>query len=141
MCHVGDLLVTSRLDGNITWVFEDLSKVFKKVKIQDEESFEYVSLEVHQQNRQVSVKIKKYIKNLLDKWKNQEVVMRHLPHPNLFKRDPNSPRLSDNVREYFHRMVAKLLYLAKRVAPDILLAVNFLAWFVKEPTHEDGMTG
>jgi hypothetical protein len=36
-------------------------------------------------------------------------------------------------------MVAKLLYLAKRVAPDILLAVNFLAGYVKEPTQEDEM--
>lgn len=137
--YVDDLLVTSLLDENITWVFDELSKVFKKVKIQDGESFEYVSLEIHQRNRQISIRMEKYIKNLLDEWKNQDGRDASPASPNLFKRDPNSPKLGDNDREVFHRMVAKLLYLAKRVAPDILLAVNFLAGFVKEPTQEDEM--
>jgi hypothetical protein len=83
--YVDDLLATSRLDENITWVFEELSKVFKKVKIQDGESFEYVSLEIHQRDRQISVKMEKYIKNLLDGWKNQDGRDASPASPNLLK--------------------------------------------------------
>ena len=37
----------------------------------------------------------------------------------------------------FHTLVAKLLYIAKRVRPHILLVVNFLTTRVQEPTQED----
>jgi hypothetical protein len=36
-------------------------------------------------------------------------------------------------------MVAKLLYLAKRVRPDILTTISFLATRVKEPTFQDSI--
>ena len=44
----------------------------------------------------------------------------------LFSIDSTSALLSDDEREYFHSMVAKLLYLAKRVRPDILLALSLI---------------
>ena len=40
-------------------------------------------------------------------------------------------------KERFHSTVAKLLYLAMRVRPDIFLAVYFLSTRVREPSVED----
>jgi hypothetical protein len=40
-------------------------------------------------------------------------------------------------REKFHSLVAKLLYLAKRVRPDILLPVSFLSTRVQSPDVDD----
>ncbi len=37
----------------------------------------------------------------------------------------------------FHSMVAKLLFLAKRGRPDVLLAVSFLTMWVKLPDEDD----
>lgn len=37
----------------------------------------------------------------------------------------------------FHRRVTRLLFLAQRVAPDILLSVNVFAGVVKAPTVQD----
>jgi hypothetical protein len=37
----------------------------------------------------------------------------------------------------FHTTVAKLLYLSKRVRPDIILLVGFLCMRVKGPTCKD----
>jgi len=55
---------------------------------------------------------------------------------NLYKmRD--SPLLEDKRREEFHSRVAKLLYVAKRVRPDILTAVGFLTTRVKQPNEDD----
>ena len=40
-------------------------------------------------------------------------------------------------KEQFHSLVAKLLYLAKRTRPDILLPVSFLSTRVNTPTVDD----
>jgi hypothetical protein len=56
---------------------------------------------------------------------------------NLFSVSTESPTLDQLEREDFHSQVARLLYLAKRTRPDILLAVSFLTTRVQEPTLED----
>ena len=42
----------------------------------------------------------------------------------LFDHDDKTEKMKDS--SFFHRMVAKLLYLSKRSRPDILLAVQYL---------------
>ena len=49
----------------------------------------------------------------------------------------DSPQLDDNYAEYFHSMTARLLYLSKRVRPDLLLSVTFLTTRVIKPTEQD----
>jgi len=50
----------------------------------------------------------------------------------LLKVRPESPPLDSDARERFHSAVAKLLYLAKRVRPEILPAISFLK---KDPSR------
>ena len=45
--------------------------------------------------------------------------------------------LTDNERERFHSITAKLLYLSKRTRPDILTAVAFLTKRVLKPQRDD----
>ena len=56
---------------------------------------------------------------------------------NLFKIDAASPTLSEDDKAYFHSTVTKLLYVAKRVRPVILLRVSFLTTIVINPTVSD----
>ena len=56
---------------------------------------------------------------------------------NLFKIDETSTALGESGREFFHSLTAKLLYLGKRVRPDILTAISFLTKRVQHPTKED----
>jgi hypothetical protein len=49
----------------------------------------------------------------------------------------DSPPLRGEAAQMFHTLTAKLLYLAKRARPDILLAVSFLTTRVQAPTEED----
>jgi hypothetical protein len=49
----------------------------------------------------------------------------------------NNPLLHDNSREFFHSIVAKLLYLCKRIRPDILTEVAFLTKRVLAPQRDD----
>jgi hypothetical protein len=55
----------------------------------------------------------------------------------LFDIDAGSVRLDGEASAEFHSRVAKLLYLAKRVRPDILCPVIFLCGRVKDSTVED----
>ena len=55
----------------------------------------------------------------------------------LFDINPDCEKLNSVEAEEFHHFVAKLLYLAKRTRPDILLAVAFLCTRVKGPDHDD----
>ena len=45
--------------------------------------------------------------------------------------------MDEKEREFFHTLTAKLLYLGKRVRPDILLAVSFLCKRVQIATDKD----
>ena len=55
----------------------------------------------------------------------------------LFVINPKSKPLNDAEREKFHSVVAKILYLAKRTRPDVLLPIAFLASRVLVATTED----
>jgi len=55
----------------------------------------------------------------------------------LFDVDPTATKLDRLTAEYFHTMVAKLLYLCKRTRPDISTAVAFLTTRVTQPDVND----
>ncbi|MDA3875508.1 MAG: reverse transcriptase domain-containing protein [Halothiobacillus sp.] len=55
----------------------------------------------------------------------------------LFRVNTNSKRLDDDTAEVFHHLTAKLLYLCKRVRPDLMTAVAFLTTRVSQPDQDD----
>jgi histone deacetylase 1/2 len=55
----------------------------------------------------------------------------------LFDINPDAPVLDDKAAADFHSNVAKVLYLAKRTRPDLLLATSFLTTRVLCPDQDD----
>jgi hypothetical protein len=55
----------------------------------------------------------------------------------LFNINPTSPLLDKQKKEIFHSLTAKVLFPAKRVRPEVLLAIIFLTTRVQNPTQED----
>ena len=55
----------------------------------------------------------------------------------LFKVDTESPLLSHDRADLFHRLVARLLFASKRARPDIQVCIAFLCTRVKAPTEQD----
>jgi hypothetical protein len=53
---------------------------------------------------------------------------------NLFVINNDSSLLNDDLKQYFHSVVVKLLYLGKRMRNDILVVVIFLTTRVQRPT-------
>ena len=55
----------------------------------------------------------------------------------LFEVRDHAPKLDKQQKENFHTLVAKALYLSKRVRPDLLLTVSFLTTRVLSPDIDD----
>jgi len=86
--------------------------------------------------RKVKVTMEGYVEDLLEEYEVEGCAATPATDK-LFSVDPESERLDANRSEKYHSRVAKLLYLSKRVRPDILTAVAFLSTRVQEPTEED----
>jgi hypothetical protein len=85
---------------------------------------------------QVSISMSHYVKEILKSF--EEIKMTSSPaEDSLFEIDVESPPLIETDRVAFHSTVAKILYLAKRTRPDLLLATSFLATRVTKATIED----
>ena len=84
----------------------------------------------------VKISMFSLIEEVLDEWPVENPVASPAAH-HLFQVNEECEKLSKKDKESFHSMVAKLLYLAKRGRPDILLAVSFLTTRVQAPDQDD----
>jgi hypothetical protein len=134
--YVDDLLATSVLKSNLTWIRDALSKVFKKVKYSDEDDLQFVSLEICQREGQITVRMDKYVQSLIEEWDGTGKDASPA-RPDLFRSTCDSAAVDDERSGVFRRRVARLLYLAKRVAPELLLAISHLSTKVNDVREVD----
>jgi hypothetical protein len=115
-----------------------LKEKFKSITVNEGSVISYLGMNFHldYKNGQVKVTMDKYVEDVLQVC-GVDGNARTPALSDLFCVDLKSPPLSSQDREHFHSMVAKLLYLAKRVRPDLLTAISFLATRVREPTVQD----
>jgi len=123
--YVDDLLLTCVSTKALGTALEELKSKFREVKSSSGEDVDYVSLEINfSSDREVTVAMSKYTTECLSEWDGNGSA----PTPtryDIFADDDSAP-LIEAKREEFHHRVAKLLYLAKRVRPDILLPISVL---------------
>ena len=133
--YVDDILISAKNQCDIDRLIGELKTEYREVKTTDQTDFSYLGMHIRATHGRVEVSMQAYTEGVLA----ENEVSGSVTTPatgNLFKIG-DSPRLSDRDAEKFHTTVAKLLYLAKRTRPDILLSVAFLTTRVKEPTQED----
>ena len=138
--HVDDLMVTSVSESMIDEVMDTLKKEYER----EEAKLEVKTGKVHNYlgmtfdftvDGQVSITMNKYI--------NEVLVFTDIkgsaatPATADLYDVVQSELLDSDMKEFFHSVVAKLLYLAKRVRPDLLTSVGYLAKRVREPTEMD----
>ena len=104
----------------------------------DEHEFLGMKLQFDCRNKSVKVFMQSYIDEAIQQ--SQLDVRRAAATPatkTLFDIDPNAAKLSPSEFERFRSVVCKLLYVALRGHPDILLSVVFLASRVSKATLQD----
>jgi hypothetical protein len=143
--YVDDLLVLSK-DGSF---FEKMKKIltdeFGEITTEDQGTLNYLGMSVCFGPDGINLSMKGYVDSIgtlpnipitESKYLNEKKDMNPTAK-DLFSIDVNSQALDDDNRKVFHTTVAKLLYLSKRVRPDLLLGVSFLCTRVSKPTMQD----
>jgi hypothetical protein len=138
MLYVDDLLITCKSDEAIDWLLAKLEERFVEVKNSRDGDLSYLGMHIKwgaSNSGKISVSMESYVKGLLQEYG----VTGYASSPAdkyIFDLD-DSALMSDSDRKEYHTIVAKLLYLANRTRPDIMLAISFLTTRVTTPTIWD----
>ncbi len=144
--HMDDLKILSRSRKQLMETMKELRNIYKETTVHEGLSHDYLGILItYQPNEQsVTLDMKNYIKGCIDEFlqEYQDIVLRSITMPatdNLFKIRSKEEAISlgKEKAKTFHSTVAKLLFLAKRGRPDILLEVSFLTTRVKAPDEDN----
>ena len=134
--HVDDLLIVDCTDYCMEQLVKHLGNNFDDVKVHNGSQHSYLGMTLDfSVAGSVRVSMSFYVALLLDEYAVTGFAVTPAEEWLFDIRD--SPALSDSERMRFHSAVAKLLFLAKRVRPDILTAVSFLTTRVQKPDCDD----
>ena len=130
--HVDDLLVTSTSKDQIEWLEKVLSDKFGRVTMETGPQISYLGMVVcmHEQGH-IAVSMPAYIEEIL-RIHSDGSTAKTPATKHLFRNDKPGDRV--DTTEYLS-LLMKLMYLAKRIRPDILLACSHLATRAKS-THD-----
>ena len=142
--HVDDLKISAVKKENVMEVVEQLQSIYREIKVHDGDVHDYLGMvmEHNRETKTVKINMKKYILEVMETFQEEEPEerLKSVTTPatnNLFKTRGNVEKLSKRRASIFHSTVAKLLFVAKRARPDILLAVSFMTTRVKDPDMDD----
>jgi hypothetical protein len=135
--HVDDLLITCVDESIIESVVSSIEAQYKTITLHTGKVHSYLGMTFNFSTPgKVKVSMEGYVRDIISLCD----VTGKAATPagtDLFIVDPTSPKLEEKSREIFHSTVAKILYLAKRVRPDLLTTCTFLAGRVLFATEQD----
>jgi hypothetical protein len=138
--HVDDMMITTSDDKNLDKIITEIENLYPGLTKNRGKVLNYIGMTFNFEVRgKVKITMEGFIKDLLDTC--QEIVgVSAIPgDPKLFTvgKETHNSLLPNHLREFFHSIVAKLLYLSKRIRPDILTEVAFLTKRVLAPQRDD----
>lgn len=137
--YVDDLLICGRRKTLVDKLKVFLREEFETITVNDGDEQAYIGMNfaVDRENYLVRTSMHRYVQEVLAAGSDAKGCARTPATSDLFVVDEDSDRASEKESVAFHSSVAKLLYLAKRVRPDLLTAISFLATRVRNPTKQD----
>ena len=140
--HVDDLLITTATDSLLDKAIAEIGSLYNderaSITVQKGSTIEYIGMIFKfGDDGTVRVTMDGYVTDLLTDVNDIEGVAKTPATSELFTTRPTAVALDDDRRERFHSVVAKILYLAKRVRPELLVAISFLARRVQHPDVDD----
>ena len=136
LVYVDDLLVTCVDGGAIRDLYDTLGARYPGLKIEEGPVINYLGQTLDFSNEgKCKVSMKKYVEEVLEDCKVDGFAA--TPASSDLFVVGEGEKLSKAEADAFHSRVAKLFYLAKRVRPDLLTAVAWLATRVQDSTSID----
>lgn len=135
--YVDDLLMTSKSSIFADHIAEKLSRVYGKLSTNINMPLAYLGMLITERgNNELEIRMDGFINDLLTEHWRSDKTFKTPASPELFA-IKDGPQLGEEQRESFHTATAKILYLAKRIRPDLLTAVSFLCTRVRNPDQDD----
>jgi hypothetical protein len=137
--HVDDVLVTAKSEKQIDTFLSDIKMIYKELEVHRGKEHDYLGMHFSwKQEGKCIVTMPGYIEDVITFSSAIPGTTASTPAgASLFEVSEESKLLDTEKQKFFHSLTAKLLYLAKRARPDLLLAVSFLARRVQCPTEQD----
>ena len=137
ICYVDDFYIINDVRDELEGI---LRKAFTDITVKRGTNLDYLGMNVDlQRDGKVVISMKGYIDKMLKEYEQFSVVKNYSTpaRDELMTDDPNSPKLNEEEAGYFHTHVARALFLAKRMRPDILFAISMLCRKVMSPSQKD----
>ena len=135
--YVDDLMITSTSESLIQGFVKALERKYKTITVHEGRVHSYLGMQFDFSTAgEVAVTMDGYINDIIAEYDVKGSVASPATN-SLFEVASDSPLLDSEGKDRFHSRVAKLLYLAKRVRPDLLTAIAFLSTRVQSPTEDD----
>jgi hypothetical protein len=134
--HVDDLLITSESQSNLDMVDTYLKSVYPETKLCAGLIINYIGMTFDfTVCGEVSVTMDNCVNEILSEC--DVTTARATPATSSLFDVRQAPKVSEAEARYFHKFVAKVQYLAKRVRPECLTAVSFLSTRVQTCDIDD----
>jgi hypothetical protein len=134
--YVDDILVLSQDDASLEYVIGGLKGAFKEVTTEKSDDFSYLGMRIRFLDHTVIVTMDGFVEDVITEYDTTGV--RSTPATSeLFETNGDLQEICKMRKVKFHTLVAKLLYLSKRVRPDIQVAVMYLCTRVRCPNEQD----
>ena len=135
--YVDDLLITCASDTALDSTICEIDSKFESTTVERGPTLSYLGVQYDFTSEEtVSLSMSGYVREIIEEYE----VTGHATSPateDLFKANEESERLDKGKSDMFHSRVAKLLYLSKRVRPDLLTAIAYLSTRVQCSTEDD----
>ncbi len=136
--YVDDMLLFSNDEVILKDIATKLTALFDELKCSMTNDFSYLGMHISVSDDEVIISMEKFIDDFIQAYGELAPRSYVTPTlPNFCEINTESPLLPDTKRAQFHTIVAKLLYVSRRIRLDLLFAVSFLCTRVQQPTAED----
>ena len=136
--HMDELKFSHNNPGVVDDVIDTLKSILGDLTVSDDDVHTYLGIDLDFSTKgELTVSMVNYFRSILEDFP-EEIGKASTPAAtHLFDTDPNSSNLSKDKSEIFHQFVARVLWGALRVRPDLLTALSHLTARVREPDEDD----
>jgi hypothetical protein len=136
--HVDDLKLShineTKLDNEVKW----LESLYGPL-IGAKSSFHtYLAIDMCFENRKMKLSMMGYLQEIVEEFPYEIAGRVSTPAaPHLFEKDEDGTLLNSTDSKIFHQVVAKVLWAATKLRPDLLTTLSYLTCQVKAPDQDD----
>ena len=137
--HVDDLKISHAKREVVDDILNELKRRFGALTVEHGKEHTYVGMKIIYDGKgNVQINSTEYIKEAINDFNENVSAPVNTPAANyLFEVDDTREKLDKAKQEKFHSIVAKLLFVARRGRPDILVSIAFLTTRVSKPDTDD----